>query len=137
MKILELDSAELAAWRKKRAEEGDLVRTPALSGGGFAPGWSASPVVEGDIPEPYRPPPPRPARDTMESVLNFVWSNMRRDRQSYYRAIRWLRLRVPDAVAHLTDTQLFDHVRKLSEESTQRVLSRKGLIRPNNLDGKW
>ena len=136
MRILELDSPELAAWRKRRAEQGDLVRTPALQGNGFAPGWTASPVVEAETVEPPKAPKPRSGRETQDSVMNFLWSNMTRDRESYERAIRWLRLRVPHTVSHLTDVQLLEHVRKLSDDATRRVLWRKGLTAPLYIDGK-
>ena len=132
MRVDVLEPKELADWRTKR----DLASSPAGKGSNFAPGWHASPVVPGEVAEPAKPAKPRSGTATMDSVLNFMWSNMTRDRDSYTRAIAWLRARVPHAVAHLTDAQLLDHVRMLARDATTRTLARKKLLAPLHLDGR-
>lgn len=132
MKVDILEPKELADWRAKR----DLASSPAGRGRNFAPGWHASPVVQGEVVEPPKPPKPRSGSETMDSVLAFMWGNMTRDRDSYQRAITWLRARTPHAVAHLTDAQLLDHLRMLARDATRRTLARKKLLAPLRLDGR-
>lgn len=64
--------------------------------------------------------------DTMAELLGEWWGNMTRDRQSYQRAIRWLRLRVPDAVAHLSDSDLLEYLNGLARDAARRNEARYG-----------
>lgn len=132
MKVDVLEAKELADWRTKR----DIASSPAGKGSNFAPGWHASPVQPGEVSEPAKAPPPRSGSATLDSTLNFMWSNMTRDRDSYTRAVAWLRARTPHAVSHLTDAQLLDHLRMLARDATTRTLARKKLLAPLRLDGR-
>jgi len=64
--------------------------------------------------------------DTMAELLGEWWGNMTRDRRSYQRAIRWLRLKVPGAVSHLTDADLLEYLNGLARDAAKKNESGQG-----------
>lgn len=105
-----------------------------------AASWRKTGEVREVSPEgrlPVAPPEERPrwvpnltAAETYEELLGRMWSHMRRDKDSYQRTLVWLRDRVPNAVGHMTDQQLFDHLEMLARRHTERALRKTGRSKP-------
>ncbi len=140
---------ELAKWRAKN--EGNIASSrPGISGvtrskiegvrqapvDRFDPTLKAYPVTE-EFPVEKTRVKPLDARDTQKALMGHLWSVWRSDRRSMQMALSWVRRRAPDAVSHMTDRQLFDHLEDATREATTRVLSNSGQLRSVVLDGKW
>ena len=58
--------------------------------------------------------------DIMAELLGEWWGNMTRDRDSMERALRWLRVRIPNAIGHMTDHDLLEHLNGLAKKAASR-----------------
>ncbi len=139
--------AELAKWRR----EGDIASSrPGISGvtkskiegvsqapvDRFDPTLKAVPMTKDTVVEQTHR-KPLDARDTQKDLMGHLWNVWRSDRRSMQMALSWVRRRAPDAVSHMTDRQLFDHLEDATRESTTRVLGASGQLHSAVLDGKW
>lgn len=143
-----LSSGELADWRAKN--DNIASSRPGISGvtksrvagvaqapvDRFDPTLKAYPVTE-EFPVEQTHVKPLDAGDTQKALMGHLWNVWRSDRRSMQMALAWVRRRAPDAVAHMTDRQLFDHLEDATRESTTRVLSDSGQLHPTVLDGKY
>ncbi|KKN73791.1 hypothetical protein LCGC14_0397390 [marine sediment metagenome] len=138
---------ELAAWRAKN--EGNIASSrPGISG-------VTRSRIDGEVQAPrdrFDPTlevvpdstaveqthvKPLDARDTQKALMGHLWNLWRSDRRQMQMALAWVRRRAPDAVAHMTDRQLFDHLEDATREATTRVLQDAGRLRSAVLDGKY
>jgi hypothetical protein len=148
MKTYLLTPAELADWRSRNDDIASSA--PGISGvtrtkvagvaqapvDRFDPTLKASPITEQTVVENTHV-KPLDARDTQKALMGHLWSIWREDRRSMQMALAWVRRRAPDAVAHMTDRQLFDHLEDATREATTRVLSDSGQLHSVVLDGKY
>lgn len=116
MTVVELSEAELAGWRKDR----DVVRS--------APGRLAPPPEEPE-PEPVPFVVPLHARETFDATFDPMYASMVATRQDYDQALSWLRATTP-GLAHYSDVELRDVLRKKVEAAVRQALTIKGLNHP-------